>query len=208
MKLVKTLIAVAVTACGLNANAAFVGLTFAQAAATGPDAGQLVFTSTTGTVFANTTGFGSPAGSQAVPGGLLITDPYSVVKTDSSATISFGTAGVKSFSFLWGSPDNYNFLDIVTAGTSSLTQVYGGADLGILGGFSSNGSNNNSRVFSIFGDSGVSISSITFRSTGNAFEIDRAMSPIPEPETYALMLAGLGAVGFMARRRRSSQASM
>ncbi len=30
------------------------------------------------------------------------------------------------------------------------------------------------------------------------------VTPIPEPETYALMLAGLGAVGFMARRRRQT----
>lgn len=29
-----------------------------------------------------------------------------------------------------------------------------------------------------------------------------AVSPIPEPGTYALMLAGLGVVGFMASRRR------
>lgn len=30
------------------------------------------------------------------------------------------------------------------------------------------------------------------------------VTPVPEPETYALMLAGLGAIGFLARRRRSS----
>jgi hypothetical protein len=29
---------------------------------------------------------------------------------------------------------------------------------------------------------------------------------VPEPETYALMLAGLGLVGFMARKRKAKAA--
>ena len=34
------------------------------------------------------------------------------------------------------------------------------------------------------------------------FARDVVMTPVPEPETYALMLAGLGIVGFMAKRRK------
>jgi hypothetical protein len=38
------------------------------------------------------------------------------------------------------------------------------------------------------------------------FVIGVNFAPIPEPETYALMLAGLGIVGFAARRRKNKQA--
>ena len=30
------------------------------------------------------------------------------------------------------------------------------------------------------------------------------LTPIPEPETYAMLLAGLGLMGFVARRRKQS----
>ncbi len=38
----------------------------------------------------------------------------------------------------------------------------------------------------------------------NGGAVVMAISPIPEPSTYALMLAGLAAIGFVARRRRST----
>jgi PEP-CTERM motif len=41
---------------------------------------------------------------------------------------------------------------------------------------------------------------------GNAGIVSQMTSPVPEPETYAMLLAGLGLVGFSARRRMSSNA--
>jgi len=38
--------------------------------------------------------------------------------------------------------------------------------------------------------------------SGNSFSIDVVAPALPEPSTYALMLAGLGALGFAARRRK------
>lgn len=35
-------------------------------------------------------------------------------------------------------------------------------------------------------------------------EIPRTLPPVPEPETYAMLLAGLGMLGFIARRRQKN----
>lgn len=49
---------------------------------------------------------------------------------------------------------------------------------------------------------------LTFRATGNSDALGTLLdkvslvSAVPEPETYGMLLAGLGMIGFMARRRK------
>jgi hypothetical protein len=43
--------------------------------------------------------------------------------------------------------------------------------------------------------------------SGSAYYVPSSVSPVPEPETYALMLAGLGLLGVAARRRNRKPAS-
>ncbi len=39
-------------------------------------------------------------------------------------------------------------------------------------------------------------------STGGSYSGNLAISPVPEPESYGMLLAGLGLLGFVARRRK------
>jgi hypothetical protein len=54
----------------------------------------------------------------------------------------------------------------------------------------------------------IQMDDISFDANGQTvdqnYRIEMVTAPIPEPETYALMLAGLGLVGFMARRRKQA----
>ncbi|MBZ8140332.1 hypothetical protein CLD22_10525 [Rubrivivax gelatinosus] len=50
----------------------------------------------------------------------------------------------------------------------------------------------------------LALTGFTNGTYGGAYAGVLAAAPVPEPETYALMLAGLGIVGFIASRRRSN----
>lgn len=184
-------------AAALAAFNAHAGLTFSEAAA-GAYGGPVLFTTQNSHVASPISG--SVTNVRLAPLTLSATDPYSVITTGGVATLDFGDTGVSSFKFLWGSPDSYNFIDIAYDDGSMLT--FSGTDLGLLADpdFLANGNNANTRLLTIGTNGGSAIDSITFRSNGKAFEIAAA---VPEPSTYALMLAGIAAIGFMIRRRRS-----
>ena len=55
-------------------------------------------------------------------------------------------------------------------------------------------------------DSGVFVASLRAGTATGGGGIDPVVPGIPEPETYALMLAGLAAMGFVARRRKNKAA--
>ena len=132
---------------------------------------------------------GAIAGGNFLSAGPTTTEP-SVVTFDS---------GVDYVSFLWGSPDLYNNLEVfTTAGNFAFTAAG-------LGFSVTNGDQSFSQYVQFAAQAGTLITGLSFMNSPStdAFEVANfTVTPVPEPETYALMLAGFAALGFVARRRR------
>jgi hypothetical protein len=58
----------------------------------------------------------------------------------------------------------------------------------------------------VAGDYYLQVSGNMVSNTGASFGGAVMLAPVPEPETYGMMLGGLGVLGFLARRRKSKQA--
>ena len=154
-----------------------------------------------GAVFTATQTFPGPTfANQLVPGEAFLDVGPSA---GTPATLTF-TTPIDYISFLWGSPDLYNTLTVNS--TTQDSQIFTATSLGFP---VTNGNAAFNQAVQFSGKAGSKITSLVFASTINSFEAGRftvtpgtAVTAVPEPETYALMLAGLGALAFVARRRR------
>jgi hypothetical protein len=210
MKFVKTLIASAALAASLGAQAQVTGSlgggggsflllsspALCTLAAPCTLTGSVDATIVGGTVLNSDQPFadipkGSIAGGNFLSAGPTTTQP---------SVVTF-SSGVDYLSFLWGSPDLYNGL---TISTTSGNVAFSAAGLG----FSvTNGDQSFSQYVQFVADAGTLITGLTFTNVPaiDAFEVANfTVTPVPEPETYALMMAGFAALGFIARRRRQA----
>jgi hypothetical protein len=116
-----------------------------------------------------------------------------------TATLTFTGAGASYFGMYLGSPDSYNSITFTGNGVS---KTYSGTD---LAGAWADGNQGTGMYFNFQAAQGTSFTTVTFNSGTNAFETDNhaylMAAAVPEPETYAMMLAGLALVGLVRRRK-------
>lgn len=116
-----------------------------------------------------------------------------------AVTLAFTDPSVTALSFLWGSPDSFNSLTIST--TSGATYTFDTAALGLDG----SGNNADTTDVEFIAQAGSDITSVTFSSPQDAFEASNfAVSGVPEPATWAMMVLGFLGVGFVAYRRKDN----
>lgn len=156
----------------------------------------------------------SPTATGAVINLGTIVGSTSTTVTTSTSPFSMFTSFTDTFNFTLGT--NVASLSIGAIGLGGhggtiqeFTDISMGSSTGVVGSFSLLGFNFETANYSMgslaAGNYSFEISGITEEFEGG-YDLTLMTSPVPEPSTIALMLGGLGLVGFMAARRRNQNA--
>jgi hypothetical protein len=95
----------------------------------------------------------------------------------------------------------------ITNGRVELFKDNGGGSTTRLGGYTFDGTTGSTWHSVMDLTAGNYFYEVKGRATGSSggfYSITSAVTPVPEPESYAMLLAGLGVVGSLYRRRKSS----
>jgi len=160
---------------------------------------------------ANAPGFtwaGAPAtratslsGTAAAPAG--VTNRFGFVSTAQGqpASATLRTPALRSISLYWGSVDGHNRVTLLGR-NSQVLGIFTGNQLPIQNG-SWWAANANRRV-GFVAEAGTWIHAIRLDAGGIAFEFDDiAANAVPEPASWAMLMAGFGLVGAAVRRREA-----
>ncbi len=118
-------------------------------------------------------------------------------------------AAIETIGFLWGSVDNYNWIDVI-ARNGSVLRTFNGVDVAPgANGNQTSAAMNPYVTLSFTGADRANIGGLRLRATANAFEVDNfAIGAVPEPTTWAMLVLGFGVMGgSMRARTRAAVAS-
>jgi len=152
------------------------------------------------------TAAGNISGQRAAPAGTPAGGVYQSVGTGGSSSFDFagllGAASLTGFSVYWGSVDTHNNLDFFNRAGGLVSSISGG-NLPRFDGNQMLGATNRRLTWAL--NEADDVTRIVFRGGGNAFEYDTlgiTTGAVPEPSTWAMLIAGFGLVGAVVRRRR------
>ncbi len=112
-------------------------------------------------------------------------------------------SAIGSMSFIWGSADYYNTLEIIARDGVTVLGTILGTDVSDGSGNPSNPLTNPIVTLTFGPLDQANIGGLRLSSSQNSFEVDNfAITGVPEPATWALMLLGFGGIGFAMRRGR------
>jgi hypothetical protein len=114
-------------------------------------------------------------------------------------------AAIGAISFIWGSVDSYNTLEVLDR-LGGVLASFTGADVALpANGNQIDPSTNPLVTLTILGADQTNIGGLRLISTQNAFEVDNfAVTAVPEPGIWAMLLIGFGFIGaFMRGQKRT-----
>ena len=127
---------------------------------------------------------------------------YLSVLGNQTATLAHtGPGSITDLSVYIGSLDSYNKITFYGTGAfSGAGESLLGTDLTASPGGSHTDPLDNQRFNFTF--TGGTVDEVAFYSGYNSLEIDNIAAAVPEPGTWAMMMVGLGLIGFMLRNNR------
>lgn len=132
---------------------------------------------------------------------------WSVGPTDGSpGTLNLSAYGpLYSISFIWGSIDTFNTLEVIDSTGIALATFTGSSVFNPASGDQTNPATNRLVTILLSGSDALNARGLRLSSTQNAFEVDNfAINAVPEPGTWAMMLLGFAGIGLSMRRKRSA----